>query len=111
VSRGGAFRGKVPAVRRLLVLICLVAVAGLLVAGPAQAIIPPKDCGTIRVKGKRYQIKGDRVSCSTARSWSRRRLTSGYKPRGWTCRNYAAGESYLKFRCSHGIRSYFAIRR
>lgn len=92
-------------------LACLAAVAGMLTAGPAQAVIPPKDCGTIRSKGKRYNVKGDRVSCSRARSWSARHLSSGWKPRGWRCRDYNPRETRIRFRCLNGVRAFYAIRR
>lgn len=77
---------------------------------PAHAIVPPSDCGTMTVKAKRYAIKSDQLRCATARSHARRYLSSRVKPRGYRCRNYAASTK-LKFRCSRGVRVFFAIRR
>ena len=80
------------------------------VAPPSHAILPPSDCGTLTVKGKRYSIKSDQLRCATARSHSRRYLSTRTRPRGYTCRDYGA-QTKLKFRCSRGSKVFFAIRR
>lgn len=90
-----------------LVMACATLAA---LASPAHAIVPPSDCGTLTVKSKRYSIKSDQLRCATARSHARRYLSSGVKPRGYRCRNYRA-TTKLKFRCSRGVRVFFAIRR
>ena len=79
-------------------------------ASQSQAIVPPTDCGTMIVKAKRYTIKADQLRCPTARSHARRYLAAAIKPTGYTCRTYGA-ETKLKFRCSRGIKVFFAIRR
>jgi hypothetical protein len=79
-------------------------------AGPASAVIPPKNCGMMTVKGKRYQIKADQIKCRSALGFSRRYLSSRARPAGYRCRDYSGGTK-LKFRCSRGIRVFFAIRR
>ena len=90
-------------------LLCL---AALVVAvAPAGAIVPPRDCGTTTVKGKRYNIKADQLSCSTAKPHARRYLSTGRRPSGYKCRNYSAASTKLKFKCDRGVRSFFAIRR
>lgn len=76
----------------------------------AGAIVPPRDCGTLTAKGKRYNIKADQIRCRTARTYARRYLTFGRKPPGYRCRNYGR-QTKIKFRCSRGIRVFFAIRR
>jgi hypothetical protein len=76
----------------------------------AGAIVPPTDCGKLTAKGKRYTIKADQIRCKTARSHSRRYLTTGTRPRGYRCRKYGR-ETKIKFRCSKGVRVFFAIRR
>lgn len=48
-------------------------------------------------------------TCLTAR-YAKRHLSSAIKPSGYTCRNYGA-ETNLKFRCSRGVKVFFAIRR
>jgi hypothetical protein len=78
-------------------------------APSAPAIVPPTDCGTMVVRAKRYVIKADQIRCTTARTHARRYLTSHTKPQGYTCRDFGA-ETKLKFRCSRGIRVFFAIR-
>ncbi|CAA9501440.1 MAG: hypothetical protein AVDCRST_MAG30-1941 [uncultured Solirubrobacteraceae bacterium] len=92
-----------------MTLLCL---AALVVAvAPAGAIVPPRDCGNTTVKGKRYNIKADQLSCSTAKPHARRYLSTGRRPSGYRCRNYSAGSTKLKFKCDRGVRSFFAIRR
>ena len=75
----------------------------------ASAIVPPRKCGKLTAKGKRYLIKSDQIRCKTARSHARRYLTIGQRPRGYRCRNYGR-QTKIKFRCSKGIRVLFAIR-
>jgi hypothetical protein len=79
-------------------------------APSGAAIVPPSDCGTLTVKGKRYSIKSDQLRCTTARSHARRYLSSRRRPSGYRCRDYGAGTK-LKFRCSRGVKVFFAIRR
>ena len=45
-----------------------------------------------------------------ARSYAASYLKTGHKPSGYRCRNYGA-ETKLKFRCSRGVKVFFAIRR
>lgn len=90
----------------LLTTLCL---AGLVVAQPAGAIVPPKNCGYTKVGGKRYNVKADQMTCRTARTYSRRYLSSRRKPSGYRCRDYSGGA--LKFKCDRRSRSFFAIRR
>jgi len=80
------------------------------IAPPSPAIVPPTDCGRLIVKAKRYTIKADQLRCVTARSHASRYLSAHRKPRGYTCRDFGA-ETKLKFRCSRGVKVFFAIRR
>ena len=98
-------------VPRILVLVAA-ALALAVVFAPSQAWapVPPKNCGMLASKGKRYNIKADQMRCRTARKHSRRYLASHRKPRGYSCRDYGRGTS-IKFRCSKGQRVIFAIRR
>ena len=77
---------------------------------PAPAVVPPKKCGTMNVKGKSYTIKADQMRCSKARKYSRRYLKSHNRPSGYTCQDYGQGTK-IKFRCWSGIKEFFAIRR
>jgi hypothetical protein len=84
-------------------------VAGLIAPG-AGATVPPKNCGKITVKSKRYQIKADQMRCVTAKTYSRRYLRRHARPSGYRCRSYSGGTA-LKFRCSKRVKVFFAIRR
>ena len=86
------------------------AAISLATAPDAAATVPPRNCGIIGVGGKRFQIKADQIRCSTAKSHSRRYLSTGRKPSGYRCRNYGS-YTKLKFRCTRGDRLFFAIRR
>jgi hypothetical protein len=96
---------------RLPKLLSLALIALALSAGAASAIVPPKNCGMQSVSGHRYQIKADQMRCRTAKRYSRSYLASHHRPSGYSCRNYKASETKLKFRCAKGIRVFFAIRR
>ena len=84
-------------------------VAGIMAPGTA-ATVPPKNCGTITVNSKRYQIKADQMRCDTAKTYSRRYLRRHARPSGYRCRSYSGGTA-LKFRCSKSVKVFFAIRR
>lgn len=92
------------------VLAAALSAASLTVSGEAGATVPPRNCGMTTVEGRRYQIKADQMRCRTAKSHSRRYLSSGSRPSGYRCRNYDGGTK-LKFRCWKGDRLFFAIRR
>lgn len=77
---------------------------------PARATVPPVDCGALTVKGKRYTIKADQIRCADARSYTRRYLDRRARPAGYRCRDFT-GSTKLRFRCSKGVRVFFAIRR
>jgi hypothetical protein len=82
-----------------------------LVAAPATtATVPPKNCGMLTVKSKRYQIKADQIRCRTAKTYAKRYLRSRSKPSGYRCTNYSRATK-LKFRCSKSVRVFFAIKR
>ena len=81
-----------------------------ILAPGAGATVPPKNCGTITVKSKRYQIKADQMRCGTATTYSRRYLRSRARPSGYRCSDFNGGTK-LKFRCSKSVRVFFAIRR
>ena len=95
---------------RFALALALVLAITALSASPAMAVVPPKNCGMQTVSGKRYQIKADQIRCSTAKSHSRRYLSTGDRPSGYRCRNYTRSTK-LRFRCARGVRVFFAIRR
>jgi hypothetical protein len=97
--------------KRIIVASAGVALAAALALAPAAvATVPPKNCGMLSVSGKRYQIKADQMRCSSAKTYSRRYLSSRTRPAGYSCRNYSGGTK-LKFRCTKRVRVFFAIRR
>lgn len=93
--------------RLLLVTACLM---GALSADAARGIVPPQDCGTLNVKGRRYDVKADQIRCSTAKPYARRYLASSRRPSGYRCRNYSS-QTKLEFRCARGVKVFFAIKR
>ncbi len=88
----------------------VLAIACATLAAPSAAIVPPTDCGVITVKGKRYDIKADQLRCVTAKPHATRYLSTHRRPTGYTCRDYGK-DTKLKFRCSRGIKVFFAIKR
>jgi hypothetical protein len=95
--------------RYLLALVAALALAAVAVPS-AGAIVPPKNCGMMTVKGRDYQIKADQMRCDVARTYARRYLRSHTRPSGFRCSDYGSG-TRLKFRCSKSIRVFFAIKR
>ena len=96
--------------RRLLSVGALASVAFAFHAAPSPAPVPPKDCGFMRVAGKRINVKSDQLRCKPARRYTRRYMKSGRKPRGYRCTDYGR-ETAIEFRCAKGSRVFFAIRR
>jgi hypothetical protein len=65
-------------------------IAGLLIVGalatqPAHAIVPPKNCGNIKVKHHPYHINADQIPCKRARSYSSAWLGSHKRPPHFKC--------------------------
>jgi hypothetical protein len=79
-------------------------------SAPAGAIVPPRNCGFMTVKSHRYNVKADQVRCRRAREYTRDYLRTHDRPSGYSCRNYDASTA-MKFRCTRGIKVFFAIRR
>jgi hypothetical protein len=82
----------------------------LVTAAPSPAPVEPRNCGMMTVKSKRYQVKADQVRCRTAKRWARSYLSRRSRPSGYTCRSFGS-DTKLKFRCSKGVRVFFAIKR
>ncbi len=94
--------------RSLLIALCTAAV--LTAAAPSGAIVPPKDCGTLKVKGKKYNVKADQMRCADAKKYTTNYLGKKHKPKGYSCQKYGS-ETQLAFRCEKGIKTFFAIKR
>lgn len=95
--------------RSLLIAAAVAAILSL--PALATAVVPPQSCGTMRVEGKRYQVKKDQMSCNTARGHVKRFLTTGRKPRGYKCKNYPSKKGRVDFYCNNAKKIFFAIRR
>ena len=80
-------------------------------AATAPAVVPPRDCGTMSVSGKRYQIKVDQISCRDGKGYAKRYLQSKSSPRGYTCRRFTPQRNRVAFMCNNGRRQFLAIRR
>lgn len=93
------------------ILITLALLGALCLPAAALAVVPPKSCGSMTVKGKRYQVKADQISCRTARDHTKRYLRSSRKPRGYRCRNLSTSKGRVNFICNNGRKNFFAIRR
>ena len=91
-------------------LLAIALIGALVASAPAGATVPPRDCGFMTVKAKRYNVKADQVRCRTARAYAQTYLRSHTRPGGYRCRDYGA-ETAMKFRCASGIRVFFAIKR
>jgi hypothetical protein len=96
--------------RILVVTTAVLALAVAFAPFQAWAPVPPRNCGMLEAKGKRYNIKSDQIRCRKARRYARSYLSSHREPRGYSCRDYGRGTS-IKFRCSKGARVVFAIKR
>ena len=97
----------------LLTTLAAALFAATLAAGPAGAIVPPKNCGKVTVKGKTYNIKADQLRCTKAREYSIRYLKTKGRPSGYSCFTYQG--SSIKFRCVNPRynpdKTYYAIKR
>ena len=80
-------------------------------AAPAEAVIPPTNCGTKRIGSKTYSIKTHQVTCRFAREWASNYLLRNRRPRGFTCRKYDPRQTRIRFRCYRGEKDFYAIRR
>jgi hypothetical protein len=94
------------ALRVFLPALCVLAIAAL----PANAVVPPKECGRMKVHKRKYDIKADQMPCKKARTYSRTYIAENHKPKGFSCQKYGK-ETQLEFRCKKGIKTFFAIRR
>lgn len=90
--------------RRAAVLLVCAAVAGV-GAAPADAI-PPKRCGKISHKGKRYLVMQHIVGCRRAKPWARRYLRTRHVPGGFRCGAFTGPRRDIPWVCRDVRRSY-----
>ena len=101
---------RIPRAGLMATMLAIACASVVALAPSSQAIVPPRNCGTLTVKAKPYNIKADQLRCTTARTYASRYLSSRWRPTGYRCRDYG-GETKLKFRCARGVKVFFAIRR
>lgn len=70
----------------LIRITTLAATLALGFAATAPAVVPPRDCGTLRVSGRSYNIKADQLRCSTAKKYATAYLAHHTRPKGFSCR-------------------------
>lgn len=70
--------------------------------------VPPKDCNFMTIKGKRYNIKADQLSCSKARRLAGRVLTGGGDGR-FSCQANPTAD--IRLYCRKGNSYVYAIKR
>ena len=63
-------------------------------ATPAEAIIEPVKCGTVKAKGKRWRVTADQLPCSTAKKWAVSYIRSFKTPRYYKCYRAADRTKY-----------------
>lgn len=81
----------------------LAVAAALLLAGAfataASAVVPPRNCGFMTVKGKRWQVKADQIRCTTAKRYAASYIRSYAVPRYYRCQRGPSGSSLWR-KCS-----------
>src|SRR3954451_6661025 len=96
-----------------LAALALAVAAALLATAPGQAIVPPKNCGSITVKHHRYNIKGDQLPCNQARAYAATYIARHKRPRGYGCHRFSG--SALVAKCvntrTNPDRTIFIIKR
>jgi hypothetical protein len=96
--------------KKLALVALLTGLAALTSVTSAPAVVPPRDCGFIKLKGHRYNVKADQMRCSDAKDDLRDYALRGKRPgKGWTCKTYK--DQSLRYRCYKGQREFFGIRR
>ena len=103
-------RGEFRSSRAAAAGVLLALSGGAVLSAGAGATVPPKNCGIMTVKSKRFQIKADQMRCDTAKTYSRRYLRSHSRPSGYRCTDFGSSTK-MKFRCAKGVRVFFAIKR
>lgn len=93
---------------RLLVLLVATAVV---LPSAGQAVVPPKDCGKMTLRGKPYQVKADQISCASGRRLAKAYWDRGAKPAGYKCSMPSTKRNRVRFYCNDGRKIFFAIRR
>jgi hypothetical protein len=82
--------------RTLRTIVPAVVIGVALAGGSAHAIVPPKNCGTIKVSHKKWQIKADQIRCTTARKYATTYIAHHTRPRGYSCHKFSGSALYAK---------------
>ena len=97
----------------LVPALALATVAALLAATAGHAIVPPKNCGSIKVKHHRYNIKGDQLPCKQARSYAATYIGRRKTAHGYRCQRFSGSALVAKCVNTHTNpdRTIFIIKR
>lgn len=85
--------------RTTLAAVAAAALSIPLLPAESGAIVPPRNCGTMEVRGKTWQVKADQVRCRRARRYARDYIRGEGMPPAYTCRRGPRG-SALYAHCS-----------
>src|SRR3954469_12211168 len=93
--------------------LALAAAAALLATTAGHAIVPPKNCGSIKVKHHRYNIKGDQLPCKQARSYAATYVGRHKTAHGYRCQRFSGSALVAKCVNTHTNpdRTIFIIKR
>lgn len=67
---------------------------GAVAAVPADAIVAPRKCGTVKAKGKKWPVTADQIPCYKAKKWAVAYIRSFKTPRYYKCRRAASKKIY-----------------
>jgi hypothetical protein len=101
-------------IRSLSLLLAAAALAAVALAGAAHAIVPPKECGIIKVGSHRYDIKSDQIpKCSISKAYAQALIAHHRRPAGYKCTHFTG--SSLIWKCvntrANPDRTLFVIKR
>lgn len=100
--------------RAALAVVAAALAAGALPPAASEAVVPPRNCGTMEVGSKVWQVKADQLRCRRARRYARGYLVSREVPSPYRCRRGPRGSS-LFAQCSATAyqpdRVFYIIRR
>ena len=72
-------------------LACALLAAGF--AASAGAIVPPRNCGNVKVGSRTFNIKADQLRCTSAKKYGVAYVRSHKAPRYYRCKHGASGSA------------------
>lgn len=92
--------------RRGLATAVVLAVGFGTAAAPVSEAIPPRVCGKVSHKGKRYVVHAHIVKCSFSLTWAKRYLKRRAVPEGYKCNAFEGPQPNLPWVCRNRRASY-----